>query len=83
MLCYAIYGVFQMTSRKEMSRMNRMVDCIRKEKRITKVQLVMKSGISISYYEKLKPFMEELFQHTIRYDKDTKSWIAIDSYNQQ
>ena len=75
MLCY---GGFIVTTRKEMSRMNKMVEIIRKEKKISKVQLVMKSGISISYYEKLKPYMEELFQHSIRFDKDLKCWIAIE-----
>ena len=66
-----------MTTRREMSKMNRMVECIRKEGRITKVQLVMKSGISISYYEKLKPYMEEIFQHSIRYDKESRSWVSL------
>lgn len=73
MLCYV------MTTRKEMSRMNRMVETIKKEKRISKVQLVMKSGISISYYEKLKPFIEELFAHSIRYNRDDKVWESIES----
>jgi len=54
-----------------------MVEIIQKENVISKVQLVMRSGISISYYEKLKPFMEELYQHKIRYDISMKVWRAI------
>lgn len=71
--------VYVMTTRKEMSRMNKMVEIIKKEKRISKVQLVMRSGISISYYDKLRPFMAELFQHTIRYNKDDGVWESIES----
>jgi len=68
-----------MTTRKEMSKMNRMVETIRKEGKISKVRLVMQSGISISYYEKLKPFVEELFADSIRYNKDERMWEAIES----
>ncbi len=68
-----------MTTRKEMSKMNRMVETIRKEKKISKVRLVMQSGISISYYEKLKPFVEELFANSVRYNRDERMWEAIES----
>jgi len=60
-----------------------MKDIILREGRISKVQLIMKSGISISYYEKLKPFMEEIYSHLIRYDKDSKFWYAIEHKIQQ
>ena len=62
-----------------MSKMNRMVETIRKEKKISKVRLVMQSGISISYYEKLKPFVEELFANSVRYNRDERMWEAIES----
>jgi len=65
-----------MTTYKEMRKINKLVEIIQKEKVISKVRLVMQSGISISYYEKLKPFMEELYPHKIRYDRDTKTWCA-------
>jgi hypothetical protein len=68
-----------MTTQKELSRINRLVEIILKEGTISKVQLVMKSGISISYYEKLKPFIEEIYPHKVRYDKITKNWLAIKS----
>ena len=60
-----------------MSKINRMMEIIQKEGVISKVQLVMRSGISISYYEKLKPFMEELYQHKVQYDKSMKVWKSI------
>jgi len=56
-----------------------MVQIILKEKAISKVQLVMRSGISISYFEKLKPFMEELFQERIQYDKEMKLWKSLEN----
>lgn len=70
-----------MTTQKEMSRINRMVQIIQKAGAISKVQLVMQTGISISYYEKLRPFMEEIYPHKIRYDKETKTWQAIEQIN--
>ncbi len=58
-----------------------MVEIIQKEGVISKVQLVMNSRISISYYEKLKPFMEELYQHKVQYDKSMRVWRAIKQEN--
>jgi len=74
MLCY---GEKIMTSQREMSKINKLVQIIEKEKTISKVQLVMQYGISISYFEKLKPFLEELYSHKVQYDKETKVWRAI------
>ena len=70
-----------MTSQREMSKINKLVNIIVKEGVISKVQLIMKSGISISYYEKLKPFMEELFSFKIQYDKSTKLWRSLEQKN--
>lgn len=66
-----------MTSQKELSKINKMVTIIQREQTISKVRLVMMSGISISYYEKLKPFMEELYPHKIRYEKEMRVWRSI------
>ena len=66
-----------MTTQKEMSRINRIVEIIEKEGVISKVQLVMKSQISISYYEKLKPFIVEIYPYKVRYDQITKKWHKI------
>jgi len=67
-----------MTTQKEMWRINKLVDIIQREKRISKVRLVMLSGISNSYYEKLKPYVEEIFPHKVRYDRETKTWCVIE-----
>jgi len=66
-----------MTTQREMSKINRMVEMIQKEGVISKVRLIMNSSISISYYEKLKPFMEELYHHKVQYDKSMRVWRAI------
>ena len=66
-----------MTTSKEMRRINTLVDIIQKEEKISKVRLVMQSGMSLSYYEKLKPFLEEIYPHKVQYDKITKVWSAI------
>jgi hypothetical protein len=60
-----------------MSKINKLVEIIQKEGPISKIQLVMKSGISLSCYEKLKPFVEEIYPHKVRYDKETKTWHDI------
>lgn len=67
----------KMTTSKEMRKINKLLEIIRREGSIGKVQLVMKSGISISYYEKLKPFLEEIYPYLVRYDKETKVWHFI------
>ena len=72
------YGGNTLTSQREMSKINKMVQIILKEKVISKVQLIMRSGISISYYEKLKPFMEELYENIIQYDKELKLWKSLE-----
>ena len=66
-----------MTTQKEMRKINRLMEIIQKEEKIGKIPLIMKSGISISYYEKLKPFLEEIYPHKVQYDRLTKVWFAI------
>lgn len=74
MICYAIRF---MTTRKEMSKINKLAEIIQKNKQISKVQLVMASGISISYFEKLRPFLLEIYQDQIRYEKEDKLFHSI------
>lgn len=69
----------KMTSQREMSKINKILEIILQEGVISKVQLIMRSGISISYFEKLKPFLEEIYQHKVQYDKSMKVWRAIKS----
>jgi len=68
-----------MTTRKEMTRINRLMETIQKEKNITKVRLVMQSGISISYFEKLRPFLLEIYSHSVMYDPEEKLFKWIES----
>ena len=67
-----------MTSRGEMRNINRLVDIIRKNGSINKIQLVIAAHISNSSYEKLKPYIEAMF-HDIEYDRSTKMWRVIES----
>jgi len=67
-----------MTTRKEMTRINDMVRIIQNESKISRVQLVMKMGISISYFDKLRPFLMELFPQQIRYDHDDKLFVFVE-----
>jgi len=57
-----------LTTRKEMSRINRLVEIIQREKKISRVNLILASGISISYFDKLKPFMLSIYGEQITYD---------------
>jgi len=68
-----------MTTRMEMTKINRLMETIKKEKNITKVHLVMQSGLSISYFEKLRPFLLEIYAHNIIYDKQEKLFKWIES----
>ena len=68
-----------MTTRKEMSKINRLAEIINREKKINKVRLVMASGISISYFEKLRPFLLEIYQDSIRFDKEDGLFHSIKS----
>ncbi len=69
--------LYYMASRKEMSRINDMCRIIQKEGSINKVQLVMRSNISIVYFEKLRPFLLELHQDKIMYDREDKIFKAL------
>ena len=51
-----------------MSRINRLVEIIQKEKKVSRINLIMASGMSISYFDKLKPFLLTIYQEQIRYE---------------
>jgi len=68
-----------MTTRMEMTKINRLMETVKKEKNISKVHLVMQSGLSISYFEKLRPFLLEIYSHNIRYDKQERLFKWIES----
>jgi len=62
-----------------MSRLNEMLRIIQEEKQISKVQLVIKARIGISYFDKLRPFLLELYSDFIRYDRDTKMFVSLEN----
>lgn len=66
-----------MATRSEISKINLIVETIQKNSPISKVQLVMKTSLSISYFDKLKPFVEEIYATKVRWDKNTKLWYYI------
>ena len=66
-----------MTTRREMSRLNEMLSIIQSEGQISKVQLVIKARIGISYFDKLRPFLLEIYADFIRFDKDTKMFVSL------
>ena len=59
---------YLLTTRKEMSRINRLVELIQKNKKMSRVDLIMASGMSISYFDKLKPFLLNIYEEQIRYE---------------
>jgi hypothetical protein len=66
-----------MASRREMSHINELCNIIQKAGSINKVHLVMKSRISISLFEKLRPFLLEIHQDKVIYDRDSKLFKAL------
>lgn len=60
----------------EMFKMSRLVGIIRNKGSIDRIDLVIESGISNSYYEKLKPYILRLFKD-IEYDRATRTWRTI------
>jgi len=67
-----------MRSRKQYSISNKWKEIIKRNKRIHKFLLIEQLGISISYYEKLKPWMEFKFPDFISYDRETKDWVWVE-----
>ena len=57
-----------MTTRKEMTKINRLLEIIKANGKIDRVALVMASGMSISYFNNLKPFLLEIYKHKVEYD---------------
>ncbi len=60
-----------------MSRLNDMVRIIEESGKIDKVDLVIRARIGISYYDKLKPFLEKIYVHKVRYDKESRMWESL------
>ena len=54
-----------------------LVAHIEKRGTISNTNLVMECRISIAYFDKLKPYLKDLYEHRISYDKPSKTWIAL------
>lgn len=55
----------------------RFKDLVEQKGRIHKFEIMNQLGISISTYEKLKPWLEYTYFDFMKYDKDTKEWIWL------
>ncbi len=64
-----------MTSRREMRILNDMRNLIVKEGAINKYDLMIRSEISVSYYDKLSPILQHLYGPRIEYDRRSKNWL--------
>ena len=51
-----------------------MLKTIEAEGTIRNIDLAMRTPISISYFEKLKPYLIDLYAHKITYDKSSKTF---------
>jgi len=56
---------------------NKMIEIIKKGKRIHKFDLIEKAGISLSSYEKIKPWLEYRYSNLVRYYRPTGEWIWV------
>lgn len=57
--------------------MNKLFEIIKKHRRINKYDLMDEARISISTYEKIKPWIEHKFPNFVKYDQKTKGWLWI------
>jgi len=55
----------------------KIIDIVKKYGRINKFDLMDEVGISISTYEKIKPWLERRFYEFIKYEKSTKEWVNV------
>ena len=56
----------------------KMNNILKETKRIHKFDLVDRLSISLSLYEKYKPWYEYHYTEYARYDKPTKNWVLIE-----
>ncbi len=56
---------------------NRFKELVRKEGKIHKFEIINQLRISISTYEKLKPWLEYTFSKFMKYNKEEKMWEWI------
>lgn len=64
-----------MTTRKEMTKINRLLEIIQKNGKINKVNLIMASGLGISTFNNLRPFLLEMYKHKVEWDPELKLFV--------
>ncbi len=75
MSCY-VTGICIMTTRQMYYHANRIKEIVKQHGKIHKFDLVEQARISLSSYEKLKPWIEYRFGDFVSYNKMTKEWVA-------
>lgn len=65
-----------MVSKKEMRMLQTMHSLIKEEAPISKIEVILRTSVSITYYDKLKPFLVHLYKD-IAYDTKTHNWILL------
>lgn len=67
-------------SRTDFIRGNRALELLKTQSPINKFDFMSKLGLSLSSYEKFKPWFEHTYKETVVYDKQTKEWSICPEY---
>ena len=59
-----------------MIQLNALKQIIQDEKQISVTDLVMKSSVSISVYNKFRPYLAKIFEGQVKYDHPYWIWIG-------
>jgi len=69
----------QSTESKERTVINRAIQLIKAQSPISRHKLNFQLNITTKYYERLHPFIADVFENVVEYDKLTKLWRYIES----
>lgn len=64
-------------STNDMKNANRLLNIIKKAEAINKYNLILQSEMSISVYDKLKPFLLHIWPNSVSYNTKTKIWTWL------
>lgn len=59
------------------NKVKKMIEIIAKEGEINRFILCQKVGLTVRDYYLLAPYMKEVHQGIVQYDRDTKNWVYI------
>jgi hypothetical protein len=68
-----------MRQNSENSKMERWRKLIHSYRRIRFDVLIVKSHVSVGEYNKLKSFFEHRFEYELKYYKQSKEWVSLES----